>query len=115
MQRPFDDAESLGYLIAACREITNYIGGMDEGEFLADSLVVSGVCWQFAILGEAASRLSTNVQEQASEVPWRLMRAMRNALVHGFDRIDLHEVWTTAAKDVPGLSVQLSSVRALLF
>ena len=31
------------------------------------------------------------------------MIGMRNRLVHGYDDVDLDEVWATATKDVPSL------------
>ena len=37
------------------------------------------------------------------EIPWTLIAGMRDKLIHGYDIVDLDEVWKTANADVPDL------------
>ena len=49
--------------------------------------------------------LSENVQ-----IPWRLIRAMRNVYAHDYERTKLETVWQTVTEDIPALKSQLQSI-----
>jgi len=55
------------------------------------------------IMGEAVKRLSSDFRARHSEIPWGLIAGMRDKLIHGYDIVDLDEVWRTAVVDVPDL------------
>ena len=40
-------------------------------------------------------------------MPWSTVKAMRNLLIHGYDTVDLDEVWTMVTHDVPELRDKL--------
>ena len=63
----------------------------------------SAVLHQLLVMGEAVKRLSMDYRGHHSEVPWNLIAGMRDQLIHGYDIVDLHEVWKTATQDVPDL------------
>ena len=44
-------------------------------------------------MGEAVKRISPELREQHSDLPWRGMAGMRDLLIHAYDRVDLDEVW----------------------
>jgi uncharacterized protein with HEPN domain len=54
-------------------------------------------------LGEAVKRLSDDFRARHAEIPWTLMAGMRDKLIHGYDIVDLGEVWKTAKREVPDL------------
>jgi uncharacterized protein with HEPN domain len=62
------------------------------------------------IIGEAASRVSSETQERYPGVPWSAMVAMRNRLIHAYFHIDLDRVWDTIADDLPMLMHELRRV-----
>lgn len=43
-------------------------------------------------------------------MPWGFAYEMRNALAHGYFKVDLDIVWATVTSDLPGLKAQLSSL-----
>jgi uncharacterized protein with HEPN domain len=45
--------------------------------------------------------LSGDLKESHTEVPWAIIKAMRNVLVHFYFGIDLDKVWGVVASDVP--------------
>lgn len=54
------------------------------------------------IMGEAVSRVSTAFRTANPDLmPWSTVKAMRNLLIHGYDTVDLDEVWTMVTHDVP--------------
>lgn len=58
-------------------------------------------------IAEAASRLSDEYKAAHSDVPWHLVRGMRNIIVHDYHRTAAPDVWATLQKDVPGLRRRL--------
>ena len=61
---------------------------LERTDYLQDALIR---CLE--VLGEAVKRLSPELREQNSDLPWRGMAGMRDLLIHTYDRVDLDEVW----------------------
>lgn len=89
---------------------------MLETETLASFLspssmtVQDAVARRFTIIGEASAALLRKHPEfcqEHPEIPLRLARGMRNALVHDYDGIDWRILWTTAQKELPALTAAI--------
>jgi uncharacterized protein with HEPN domain len=91
----------------AAELIGEFVRGVDRVAFDSDVKTQSAILHQIMVLGEAANRLSESFRDLLADVPWRLMIGMRNRLIHGYDDVDLDEVWATATKDVPALLREL--------
>ena len=65
------------------------------------------------LIGEAAKRLSGAFQAAHNQIPWAQIMAMRNRLIHGYDRINWHLVWKTTTEDVPHLLTVLEGDESL--
>ena len=63
------------------------------------------------IIGEAANRVSENTRKLIPSVPWPLLIAMRNRLIHGYFDIDADRVWDTMVNDLPPL---VAAIKAFL-
>jgi len=90
-------------LARAARLILEFREGMEKDAFLDDLKTQSSVLHQLIVMGEAVKRLSEGFRSQYSEIPWALIAGMRDNLIHGYDIVDLDEVWRTATSDVPDL------------
>jgi uncharacterized protein with HEPN domain len=62
------------------------------------------------VIGEAASRISDDVQFAHPEVAWSQIIAMRNILVHDYFNVDTDEVWATVERDIPILKNQVEAI-----
>lgn len=91
----------------AARLTQEFCRGMTKGQFLNDLKTQSAILHQLLILGEAVKRLSDDFREQHSKIPWRLIAGMRDKLIHGYDSVDINEVWKTTSRDIPELLNQL--------
>jgi len=47
---------------------------------------------------------------QHPEIPWKLMRGMRNVLAHQYFTTDADVLWRTATEDLPPLVGQLEGL-----
>jgi uncharacterized protein with HEPN domain len=68
---------------------------MDFDTFTATELVADGVTRNLTIIGEAVRHVPEDVQTRYPDLPWRLIRDMRNVLIHDYPAIDLEIVWRT--------------------
>jgi len=88
-------------IIRAARLAIEFKQEMDKDEFLADIKTQSAVLHQLMIMGEAVKRLSMAYREEHSHIPWKVIAGMRDVLIHGYDIVDLDEVWKTVNVDIP--------------
>ena len=89
-------------LDSACL-IHGYLAGIDRDAFFADVEKQDAVLRRLEIIGEAASRLSSDAQVLFPSLPFRSMRGMRNIIVHDYGEVDLELVWKTISNDIPVL------------
>jgi uncharacterized protein with HEPN domain len=97
-----DDATLLD-IERAARLALIFAEDYSKEEFLEDLKTQSAVVHQLLIIGEATKRLSNDFRAEHPEIPWRYIGGMRNHLVHGYDAIDLDEVWNVLKRDLPEL------------
>lgn len=65
---------------------------------------VNSVAMEITQVQESAKWLSDDFHSRAPHLPWRGLRAMRNALIHEYDGIDEDELCSTAMHDGPALA-----------
>lgn len=74
---------------------------------LALSLVKS-----IEIIGEAASRVSKECQDNLLQIPWANIITMRNCLIHAYFDINLDIVCNTITQDISPLIGELEKIIA---
>jgi len=78
------DKTYLRHISDAIQTIESYISGVDFETFSQNSMMSDAVFRQIEIIGEAASRLSTEFQKNHPDVPVRKVKSMRNILIHEY-------------------------------
>jgi uncharacterized protein with HEPN domain len=75
-------------VLDAIAEIQGFTDGMDYEPFKTDDKSVRAVEMNFIIIGEAAAQIPEDIEEKYSTIPWSLMRAMQNRIVHVYFKVD---------------------------
>lgn len=101
------DSVYLQDIILAIDIIFEYIGDKTEFEFSKDLMVQDAVIRRFEIIGEAASRISEELKKNNPKVEWRLMKEMRNKLIHEYFGISTSTIYSTIKLDLPVLKEHL--------
>jgi uncharacterized protein with HEPN domain len=113
-QRVFD---YLAHILEAIERIDRYTEDMDELAFLNNQLVQDAVIRNFETIGEASHNIETHYPVFAAahpELPLAFAYQMRNAISHGYFKVDFEIVWKTIQRDLPGLHAQIQNVQATL-
>jgi uncharacterized protein with HEPN domain len=84
---------------------------MDQNRFVQSGLNYDATLRNLELIGEAASHVPQFVRDKHPNVPWRLMAATRNRLIHGYLGIDNDTVWSIVRVDVPSLLVSLRELK----
>lgn len=64
------------------------------------------------LFGEAATHIPANVRIASPLVPWRMIIATRNQLIHGYLGIDNDTLWSIVDKDIPALLYELKQIQS---
>jgi len=97
-------------ILDAIAEIQTFMHGLDFDTFRSDPKTIRAIELEFIIIGEAATQIPEEAEEKHPEVPWHLMRAMRNRLVHVYFSIDPKLLWDTIQNDLPALIEPLNMI-----
>ena len=78
---------------------------------MASGLVYDATLRNLELIGEAATHVPDDVRSAYPQVPWRLVVATRNRLIHGYLGIDNDTLWSIVVSDVPALLPTLRTVK----
>jgi len=107
--------EYLGHIVEAIDRVHRYVEDMVELTFLQDEKTQDAVIRNFEVIGEASNNIKKFHPEfvtQHPEVPLSFAYEMRNALAHGYFKIDFEVVWKTIHTDLPELRTQVAALIA---
>src|SRR4051812_28052462 len=69
--------------------------------FLQTRLIQDGVTRNLEIIGEAANRISAELKQERTSVPWRDIVQLRNLLIHDYGRVNMDLIWQIVEQDIP--------------
>lgn len=94
----------LQHIRLAAHQAETYIEGVELDEFLQNDFVQNAVRSTLITIGEAATRIINKYPDfvaEHPEVPWHVMRGMRNQIAHGYFDIDYETVYDTVTQSIP--------------
>lgn len=100
----------LRHILQAIERIQRYTDGMDELGFVQNEMAQDAVIRNFEVIGEACKNIERDHAEFVSahpELPISFAYEMRNALAHGYFKVDLGIVWKTVENDLASLRQQV--------
>jgi uncharacterized protein with HEPN domain len=98
-------------MVAFCEKVERFTLGLDQAGFLKDTMRFDATIRNVELIGEAATHIPANVREAYSRVPWRMIIATRNQLIHGYLGIDNDTLWSIVQTDIPSLLQELQRIK----
>ncbi len=102
----------LAHILEAIERIDRYTEDMDELAFLDNQMAQDAVVRNFEIIGEASNNIEKHYPEFAAahpELPLAFAYQMRNAVAHGYFKVDFEIVWKTIHSNLPELCQQVKA------
>lgn len=97
----------MRHIVAAIDRVLRYTDGKTQGDLVADDMMYYAVVKNIEIMGEAANMLSQEFVGSHPETPWKMIRGMRNYIVHEYFQIDDAVVWDVVSRNLVPLREQI--------
>jgi uncharacterized protein with HEPN domain len=98
-------------MIAFAENVISYTDGFDQERFVNSGITYDATLRNLELIGEAATHIPQAIRDQYANIPWRMMIATRNKLIHGYLGIDNDTLWSIIQTDVPELLSQLQQIK----
>lgn len=107
-----DDVFVINKMLKYCHDVDELMMRYDRSyEAYINDISFQYSCNMCIIqIGELVNRLSEEVKEASTDIPWYAIRAMRNLHAHDYERVDLKIVWNTLIEDIPDLQEKLEEL-----
>ncbi len=107
---PKADAIRIRHMLDAAQEAVSFAVGHTREDLDGNRMLVLSLVKSVEILGEAAAKVDPQTRLQFPSIPWQVIVAMRNRLIHGYFDINLDVVWATVTDDLPPLIAELKNI-----
>lgn len=97
-------------IIEAADAIKGFLVNVPQTVFLQSDLIQSAVLQKLSIIGEASARISAELRNEHSEIPWKQIIGFRNIAVHAYFSINWETVWIAATENAPSLREQIKKI-----
>jgi len=103
----------LDDMIDFTEKVLTYTTGFDQTSFVASGLTYDATLRNLELIGEAATHIPDEIRAAHPEIPWRMIIATRNRLIHGYLGIDDDTLWSIIQDDAAELLEKLKNVKAM--
>lgn len=93
----------LDDMIVFAERALSYTDGFDLQQFVVSGLTYDATVRNLELIGEAATHIPDAIRQNHPQIPWRLVIATCNRLIHGYLGIDNDTLWSIIQTDIPTL------------
>jgi len=101
----------LDDMIDFAGKVLAYTDGLDQARFVASGITYDATLRNLELIGEATTHIPDEVRVAHPEIPWRMIIATRNRLIHGYLGVDDDTLWSIIQDDVPELLPLLKALK----
>lgn len=98
-------------MIRFAGNVLSYTRGMDQNDFVSTPLNYDATLRNLELIGEAATHIPETIRVAHPDIPWRMIIATRNRLIHAYLGIENDTLWSIIRDDVPALVDRLQRLR----
>ena len=104
------DRIRIQHMLDAAREAMAFAKGRTVDDLRTHRMLLLALVKEIEILGEAATQISEDFRFSRPDIPWAMIRGMRNRLIHAYSDVNVALVWSTVISDLPELARALNAL-----
>ncbi len=97
-------------MVAATQSAIQFMQGRSLAELRDNQMLQFAVMKAIEIIGEAAAKVSASAQSEAPNIPWAVIKGIRNRLVHAYFDVNVDILYATVNEALPLLLAQLQAL-----
>jgi uncharacterized protein with HEPN domain len=105
-----DERQYLFDIVEASEFIAEQVIGITFEAFTRDQPLQHSILFSFAIIGEAASKISAKTKAEYPDIDWKSIVGFRNIIVHAYFSLNLMTVWKAATERVIPLADHVNTI-----
>jgi len=105
-----DDRARIEHMLQGIERIKDAMKDVSEEQFYQSRILLDAMSFNFAILGEAANKVSDELQAKHPEIPWGDIIGMRNVLIHDYVKPQPKYMWDAYRNDLDSLKNHLQKI-----
>ncbi len=98
-----EDRIRLMHMVDASQTALQFVRGRKRGDLQTDQMLLFAVVRAIKVMGEAANKVSDDVRNSNTDIPWKAIVGMRNRLIHAYFDVDTDMVWQTLQVEIPAV------------
>ena len=105
MKKIDPDIVRLNDIIQAISDIEDY-----KITVLTAKKDIHAACYNIAVIGEAAGRLSVGLQRKYSDIPWQQITGIQHKVIHDYGKVDVVILQDVITDKLPKLKMQIKAI-----
>lgn len=97
-------------ILTSADKIQNYVGDTSYEALLVDEMKLDAIVRNFEIIGEAASKIPSDIRDKYPFIEWRKISDFRNVLAHEYFGIDYKIMWDIIKTKLPKLKQDIKTI-----
>ena len=93
MRDKIADKQRFQHILKAILELEDFVREVDFEEFNKNRMMQQACVSNFMIIGEATSRLTSDIKDKYNTVDWLKIKGLRNVIVHEYFKVDTDLIW----------------------
>ncbi len=106
-----DNSVYVDHMLDCIHRVDEYIESKEQ--FYSSRLVQDAVVRNLQVMAESSQRLSNEIKQKYSDIPWKEISGFRSILVHDYLGIDLDMIWSVVEQDLSELEKALLNEQAI--
>lgn len=101
---------SLIKMIEYINKSLTYTAGMSFQQFEKDNKTIDATVFNLSQIGELVANISEETRKKYKNIEWRMIKGLRNRIVHDYEGINIKNIWYIILNDIPELKKSLQCI-----
>lgn len=101
---------SLIKMIEYINKASKYTKGYTFEEFCKDEKTIDATVFVISQIGELVKNISDETTKKYSYIEWKMIKGLRNRIVHDYEGIKLNNIWYVVNNDIIELKKELQKI-----